>query len=231
MGLYGFETIIHEIGHALGLDHMGNYNAGNGQPIVPSSYQDSTVYSVMSYFGPGGSETSPDVAQADWTGSDDIDYSPQTPMLNDVMAIQSIYGTSTTTRTDNTVYGFSCTITGPSASIFDFSINQNPILTIFDSGGNDTLNLSGWSTSSVISLESGVYSSCNSMTNNIVIAYGCIIESALGGSGNDTIIGNSSANLIDGGEGDDSLNGGDADDTLIGGAGDDTFLAEWARIR
>jgi len=223
IGRYGFETLVHEIGHALGLDHMGNYNAGSGQPATPSSYQDSTVYSIMSYFGPGGSDNSPDVAQADWTGADNIDYSPQTPMLNDVMAIQSIYGASTTTRTDNTVYGFSSTITGNSAKIFDFSINLYPILTLFDSAGNDTLNLSGWSTPSTLSLESGVYSSCNSMTDNLVIAYGCVIENAIGGSGNDTITGNTIANQLDGGAGDDSLNGGVGNDTLTGGQGNDSI--------
>jgi serralysin len=48
IGFHGFETLIHELGHALGLNHMGNYNAGNGRIPAPSSYQDSTVYSVRS---------------------------------------------------------------------------------------------------------------------------------------------------------------------------------------
>ena len=87
-------------------------------------------------------------------------------------------GAATTTRTGNTVYGFSSTITGSQASIYDFSVNKHPILTIFDSSGTDTLNLSGWNTPSIISLESGTFSSCNSMTNNIAIAYGCVIENA-----------------------------------------------------
>lgn len=64
-------------------------------------------------------------------------------MLNDVMAIQAISGASTTTRTGDTVYGFSCNITGTLASLYDFSVNKSPILTIFDSGGTDTLNFSG----------------------------------------------------------------------------------------
>jgi serralysin len=221
IGRYGFETIVHEIGHAFGLDHMGDYN-GTGT-WTPSSYQDSTVYSIMSYFGPGGSESSPDVAQADWTAANNVEYFPQTPMLNDVMAIQSMYGTSTTTRTDNTVYGFSSNITGASASIFDFSINQNPILCIFDSAGTDTLNLSGWNTPSTLSLEPGVFSSCNDMTNNIVIAYGCVIENATGGGGNDVIHGNSSANLLDGGAGNDQIDAGLGNDTLTGGTGNDTL--------
>src|SRR5690606_26095924 len=47
LGTHGFSTYIHEIGHALGLDHMGDYNGGADDG--PSSYQDSTVLSVMSY--------------------------------------------------------------------------------------------------------------------------------------------------------------------------------------
>ena len=50
IGSYGFMTIMHEIGHALGLNHMGNYN-GSGS-WLPSSFQDSDVLSIMSYFGP-----------------------------------------------------------------------------------------------------------------------------------------------------------------------------------
>jgi len=90
---YGFMTYMHELGHAIGLDHMGNYNGNVGSG--PSSYQDSLVYSIMSYYGPnsglGGQALG--VAWANW-GS----WDPQTPMLDDVLAIQSIYGVSTTTR-------------------------------------------------------------------------------------------------------------------------------------
>jgi len=142
IGNHGFETLVHELGHALGLNHMGNYNAGNGLTPMPSSYQDSNVYSIMSYFGPDNQPSS-EVAQADWIGINDRLYSPQTPMLNDILAIQSIYGVSSTTRKENTIYGFHCTITGESAKLYDFTINKNPILTIFDSGGTDTLDFGG----------------------------------------------------------------------------------------
>jgi methionine-rich copper-binding protein CopC len=212
---------MHELGHALGLNHMGDYN-GDGN-WTPSSFQDSRVLSIMSYFGPSGGIRSAEVMGADWIAANGTDYSPQTPMLNDVMAIQSIYGASTTTRTADTVYGFSCNITGTLANLYDFSINKNPILTIFDSGGTDTLNFSGWTTTSSIYLEPGVYSSGNAMTNNIVIAYNCIIENAVGGGGNDAITGNSANNRLEGGAGNDTLTGAAGNDTLVGGAGNDTL--------
>ena len=225
IGQHGFLTYVHELGHAMGLDHMGEYN-GSGA-WTPSSYQDSTVYSIMSYFGPSwGSSASAGaglVAWADWVGADGKLYAPQTPMINDIMAIQAIYGVETTTRTGDTTYGFNCNITGTAAQLYNFAANKNPIMALFDSGGNDTLDLSGWSTSSTISLVAGSFSSCNSMTNNISIAYTCNIENAIGGAGADQIVGNDLNNLLDGGAGNDTLNGGKGDDILIAGAGNDTL--------
>ncbi|MDS4055372.1 M10 family metallopeptidase C-terminal domain-containing protein, partial [Accumulibacter sp.] len=220
IGQYSFQVYVHELGHAFGLDHMGNYNgAGNW---TPSSFQDSQVYSVMSYFGPNtGRGSSNDIAWADWVGRDGRTYSPQTPMLNDVLAIQKIYGAETTTRTGDTVYGFGSNVTGSLAPIFDFALNANPILTIYDAGGNDTLNLSGWNTNCTIDLAPGSFSSGNSMTNNIAIAYSCNIENAVGGSAADQITGNALANRLDGGAGNDSLFGGAGDDVLVASLGDD----------
>lgn len=223
VGQHSFLTYVHEIGHALGLDHMGDYN-GSGT-WAPSSYQDSGVYSVMSYFGPnwgsGSSNGEGLVAWADWVGSDGRTYSPQTPMLNDIMAIQSIYGAETATRTGDTVYGFSCNITDSLKSIYDFTLNAHPILTIYDSLGTDTLNLNGWITDSVINLAPGTFSSCNNMTDNIAIAYNCNIENAVGGGGNDSLTGNELDNQLDGGSGNDTLVGGGGNDTLVAGLGND----------
>jgi Ca2+-binding RTX toxin-like protein len=223
IGRHGFWAYVHEIGHALGLDHMGDYD-GRGD-WQPQSYQDSTVYSVMSYFGPswgGGAQHGEGlVAWADWVGADGVLYSPQTPMLSDVYAIQAIYGAETTTRTGNTVYGFHTTVTDAAAAIYDFTRNAHPILTIFDSAGNDTLDLSRWKSDSVIDLAPGAFSSCNAMTNNIAIAYGCQIENAVGGYGSDSISGNALDNNLSGGDGNDIIRAMAGDDRLLGGDGDD----------
>lgn len=201
-GSYDAQTYIHEIGHALGLEHMGNYNGDYGDG--PSSYQDSSVYSVMSYYGPNENSGKNEVAWANWVGTDGKRYSPQTPMINDIMTIQHMYGAAAS-RADDSVYGFNSTVTGPMAAIYDFSLNKNPVLAIYDGGGNDTLNLSGWSTNSNIDLRPGHFSSVNGMENNLSIARGVIIENAITGAGNDTIWLNSADNFLNGGAGYDTV--------------------------
>ncbi|MDA8618216.1 M10 family metallopeptidase C-terminal domain-containing protein, partial [Gammaproteobacteria bacterium] len=220
VGNYGFFTVLHELGHALGLNHMGDYNGSSA--YTPFSYQDSTVLSIMSYFGPSSPLGNNEVMQADWVGGDGQRYYVQTPMVNDVLAIQKIYGRSGATRTGNTTYGFNTNLDENDALIFDFGKNLNPILTIFDSSGNaDWIDLSGWSTNSFLDLRAGNYSSANEMTNNIAIAFEVIIENGVTGNGNDTLIGNSAANYLNGGGGHDELIGGIGDDSLEGGSGDD----------
>ena len=243
VGQHGFLTYMHEIGHAMGLEHMGDYNGATTSG--PSCFQDSTVYSIMSYYGPswgsGAGNGEGQVAWADWVGSDGRLYSPQTPMLNDIMAMQAMYGVEATTRTGDTVYGFNSNLTGAVQSIYDFTLNKNPILAIFNSAGIDTLDVSGWSTASTIDIARGGFSSANAMTFNIAIAYTCDIENAVGGAGADAISGNALANWLSGNgasdvlyglAGDDRLNGGAGNDRLDGGIGLDTvvFSGTWDAI-
>jgi len=158
---YSYTTLIHETGHALGLSHPGDYDAlndsdGDGVPD-PISYdfnaeyaQDSTQYSIMSYFD--GYETGQQ--EIDWTLLNFVYAS--TPMVHDIAAIQAIYGADLTTRTGDTVYGFNSTA---NRDVYNFAINTRPIVAIYDAGGNDTLDFSGWNTPSVINLNAGSFSS------------------------------------------------------------------------
>ncbi len=229
-GTRGYYAVTVTIGRVLGEWHMNNYDPS------PSAWQDSSIYSIMSLWGPQYGENSAyssDVAWGDWTGANGVTYYAQTPMMNDIMAIQAKYGADTTTRTGDTVYGFNCTITDSSAMVYDFSRNANPVLCIYDAGGTDTLDLSGFATASRIDLTPGGFSYCADMTNNVSIARNTVIENGVGGSAGDTLIGNAAANSLTGNDGDDTLTGGSGDDTLNGGGGDDTavFSANWASLR
>jgi Ca2+-binding RTX toxin-like protein len=220
-GVYGYMAIMHEIGHAIGLDHGGNYNGGSpayGNTSTGWLYtEDSRQFTIMSYFNASATGAS-------WGGK----YA-QTPMVYDVLAIQQIYGADYTTRAGDTVYGFNA---NAGSSLYDFSQNTSPILTIWDGNGIDTIDLSGWSSASTLDLRAGAYSSVNGMTKNLAIAYDVDIENGTGGSGNDTITGNDLANIllgnagndtINGAGGNDTINGGTGVDILTGGTGDDTI--------
>jgi hypothetical protein len=228
LGRYGLLTMIHEIGHALGLSHAGVYNAGSGGSITFNGnaefQQDNRGLTVMSYFG------GYDLKAGVWTqdGTYDSYLYPQTPMVADILAIQSLYGVNTTTRTSSTVYGYNCSLasTDTEKAIFDFSFNSRPIFTIYDANGSDTLDCSGFSGSQVIDLTPGNYSSVMGMVKNVAIAFGTLIEVAIGGSGNDSLIGNNSGNLLDGREGNDTLRGLGGNDLINGGKGIDTFWLE-----
>ncbi len=217
IGDYALMTALHEIGHSLGLGHTGNYNGSASYANDAQWSNDSHQMTVMSYFNDQN------------VGSDRFDSSGQyqysaSPMLIDVVAIQNLYGANNSTRSGNTTYGFN---SNAGRDQFDFTVSEAPI-TIWDGGGVDTLDLSGYSESQTIYLTEGDFSSVGAMTNNMVIAYGTTIENAIGGSGNDSIYGNDFANTILGGFGNDSFYGSLGDDTLDGESGTDEVIYNYS---
>ena len=229
LGDWGFETFIHETGHALGLEHSGDYKVDKYHAWY---YEDCEAYSIMSYFGPGGRDDA-NTLQVDWEDETTGDtYLAPTPMMNDIYVIQNMYGADTTTRTGDTVYGFNSNLTGDAAKLYNFTLNTHPVLTLYDAGGNDTLDLSGWNTASKIDLNDGNFSNANRMTYNLAIARNTVIENAKGGGGADKLTGNEFNNKLwgnagkdtmVGGTGNDSLDGGTGNDSMSGGAGNDSY--------
>ena len=219
VGGYNFQAMMHEIGHSIGLPHPGDYNADGSTITYANSaayYQDSRQYTIMSYFD--ATSTGANFVPPGETAS----YSSATPLRDDIAAIQAIYGANMTTRAGDTVYGFNSNTDDPSA--FDFTVNKDPIVSIWDAGGNDTIDLSGSTYGINLDLHAGAFSDVMGMVGNLSIAFGVTIENAVGSSGNDVIVGNDVANSLKGGPGDDSLQGAGGNDTIDGGAGTDTAV-------
>lgn len=208
-GGYGYVTIIHELGHAMGLAHPhdgGDHYDATVFPGVTSSTSLGTysmnqgIWTTMSY-------------NDGWSGhySDSYAYGWQgTLMALDIAALQKLYGANMTTATGNDIYA----LPKVNAAGTFWSC-------IWDAGGNDTISNEGSSIACTINLNAapltgpnagGYVSYGNGIFGGFTIANGVVIENATGGNGNDTLFGNEFNNVLIGGLGADIMYGGLGDD-------------------
>ena len=227
-GNYDWMTVIHEVGHALGLKHPQEVA---GYATLPSEMDrmEDTVMSYNSYVG----QSEAGYANARW------DFA-QTFMARDIAALQRMYGADYDSNAGDTVYRWSPTsgttwIDGAAA----VSPGANRIfLTIWDGGGTDTYDLSGYRSGVVVDLAPGGHSRLSDSQTarlgpwdeaegNVYNAFlfgrdsRSLIETAIGGSGDDSLSGNAAGNRLEGRGGNDALAGGTGADTLAGGSGND----------
>jgi serralysin len=235
-GNFDYTAILHELGHALGLDH--GHTADNFGAL-PGAW-DSFEFSVMTYRSAIGGSAG--VITSETWGN------PQTFMMLDIAALQYMYGADFTTNAGATQYSWD-PATG--RSFVDGALALAPggnriLLTIWDGGGYDTYNLSNYATDLVVNLYPGGASTLSAVqladlnqTSAGGLARGSVfnalqyrgdprslIEAAIGGSGNDLLIGNAAANNLFGNAGDDRLVGGHGDDRLFGQAGGDLLRGQ-----
>jgi len=207
---YSFQTYMHEIGHALGLDHAGNYN-GTATYRTDSTQTGDNHYlndnwqaTVMSYF---------DQSEA---GTGSYNYL-LTPMIADLLAMQTLYGTAGTLRTGDTTYGVGSTAGG----YYDGNLGATASFTIIDEGGVDTINFSNTSADQRVNLNAETISDVGGLIGNMIIMRGTVIENFISGSGADNILGNSANNSLWGHGGNDFLKGVFGNDKIWGDAGND----------
>ncbi len=228
-GSYAFMTMLHEIGHTLGLDH-----GHEGRYALPANY-DSLEYSVMTYRSYAGGPTGA-------YSVNDGSY-PRSYMLDDLAALQYMYGANYGTNAGATSYRWS-----PSTG--ELSINghgqgaasTNTILeTIWDGGGTDTYDFRAYTTDLHVDINPGGWTTVSTeqlaqlgaghvARGNIASAYlsngnpASLIENVVGGSGDDWIVGNVAGNRLVGKRGSDTLFGLTGRDSLKGSGGADHFV-------
>lgn len=212
-------NVIHEIGHAMGLKH----------PTVAAF--DGMEHTVMSYHSYVGATQT--------YGNETLGYA-QTYMRSDIAALQRLYGADFTTNQGNTVYKWN---PGNGATLVNGVTAINPganriFATIWDGNGNDTFDLTAYTTGVQVDLRPGFGSSFSSSQKadlgnghlasaNIYNAYQyngdarSLIENASTGSGADSLIGNQVRNVLRGMAGNDTLQGLAGNDYLSGGRGND----------
>ena len=115
----------------------------------------------------------------------------------------------------------------PDATIDSYFFHDEPgALTLYDTGGTDTLDLRTDTSAQRVDLRPEGSSDVYGLVGNLMIAQDTLIEHFIAGSGNDRVFGNAAANRLEGRGGADELRGEGGADELRGEGGADELRGE-----
>jgi serralysin len=192
-GTYQYETLLHEIGHTLGLKHPGNYNAtggGSPGPYLPS-WEDNTSRTVMSYTESGSNKTQ----------LGDLDK----------LAIAYLYGP----KSAQTIGNMRSLGSGNDSALGDDYDN----ILIGDEGNDTLIGGNGWD--GIICGTGNDYGQGDDGNDYLQGNMGN--DTVLGGNQDDTVRGGRGSDSVCGDNGNDNVYGDADNDTVHGNAGDDTI--------
>jgi len=228
VGGFGYLTLMHEVGHAIGLKHPGAYSSGDESPYL-SSDVDNTDNTVMSY-------------------TDGSVLYPTSLGPYDTLAARYLYGFSGTGSIGNLTFGSDSaeTYTGDGGTQYihardgadyiavfggeDGIVAGSGIDTVLAGDGNDLVYgnkgadlLSGGSGADTLygGQNDGPESTGTLSDQPLALRNGT--DTVFGGDGADLIYGNHGGDLLFGGAGADRMFGGQDNDTLSGGGGSDSM--------
>ncbi len=216
-GNYAYFSIVHELGHALGLKH-GSETGGVANQALPAATDD-VEYSLMTYASYVGSPV-----QYITCGPDSY---PQTYMMYDIAALQYLYGANFSAVGPTTYRWDPATGETFINGVSQGKPSGNKVFqTIWNGDGKEaTFDFSQYASGVQVNLNPGAFSvtsaaqladlgAGHSAQGNVYNALQfqddprSLIANAFGGSGNDVLAGNAADNLLKGGLGVNAIDGG-----------------------